>query len=525
VEEELNDLARYLFLDSGSHHKLREWLVETDGDFIVFILEKRSGDAVFFNDVLGRLPTYIKFAVGDDQVILSREIRFIGSLAPRRKFDTLGMAEYLLLGHSLASRTLLDSVRHVSPASLVRVSRRAVRVTVSNFDFLNLDVRRNTSKKIKENAAVLASLFQEACVNRSDPKKQNVLALSGGLDSRAVAAALTAKHIPFSAATHLRSEIRFATDANIARELADMLNVSWRVFNLRPLCGRELWMLLRMKSGLNSLEMTFMLPFLTSIQNVHGSDVTYWTGDGGNKLQRSLLPDRKLNSISDLVKYVVRMHQVLPVNKVAALTRVSVADILDRIRETLSTYPESDYSQKYVRFYLAEKTVRWNFEGEDRNRFYFWSVTPFFSNRFFSYLLDCGEDQKIKHRLYTEFLSILEPRALRVANSNWGYPVTSERYFVMKAFRKLFLDRFSPAFRRSIRRSCRPIDNAQYKSLLEIQSRRCDSIKEYLAVDVLQSWRTLEKIQLQRILSITSTIEYLESGRSILEDHFETTFA
>ena len=59
LNTELNDLAKNIFhnQDNGNE-QVAEWLLNTDGDFIIFILHKYSHRISLINDAFGRLPLY-----------------------------------------------------------------------------------------------------------------------------------------------------------------------------------------------------------------------------------------------------------------------------------------------------------------------------------------------------------------------------------------------------------------------------------------------------------------------------------
>ena len=88
-----------------------------------------------------------------------------------------------------------------------------------------------------------------------------MVSLSGGLDSRAVAAGLRREEIPFTAATFLNSQQTNAADVRVASRVAEALGVEWQLFHPRPPQGKDLVQLLDLKSGANNLRMSFILPF------------------------------------------------------------------------------------------------------------------------------------------------------------------------------------------------------------------------------------------------------------------------
>ena len=57
LEREVKNLVSILF-EPSKQDALREWLLRMDGDFLIFILNKRNNEIAILNDALGRLPCY-----------------------------------------------------------------------------------------------------------------------------------------------------------------------------------------------------------------------------------------------------------------------------------------------------------------------------------------------------------------------------------------------------------------------------------------------------------------------------------
>ena len=106
----------------------------------------------------------------------------------------------------------------------------------------------------------------------------------------------------------------------------------------------------------------------------------------------------------------------------SALTGTDPAEILADLEGYLSSYPERDQRQKYAHFFLCERAMKYHSEAEDRNRCYFWGVTPFSSLDFFQYATGCPDDQKSSYGLYREFLLRIMPSVAAIEHSGLGVP-------------------------------------------------------------------------------------------------------
>ena len=82
IKDEINHLVSIVFGKKSSNEAEKEtvsdWLIKTDGDFVIYALNKETRDLAILNDVLGRLPIYY---YGDDsKLLVSREIEFISHI-------------------------------------------------------------------------------------------------------------------------------------------------------------------------------------------------------------------------------------------------------------------------------------------------------------------------------------------------------------------------------------------------------------------------------------------------------------
>jgi asparagine synthase (glutamine-hydrolysing) len=179
---------------------------------------------------------------------------------------------------------------------------------------------------------------------------------------------------------------------------------------------------------MNSASMAFYIPFLEAVKNRYEQNILYLTGDGGDKTLPRILPPLRFKSIDALTRYLINRHYVIPVETVAALLNLGVKDVNQSVYNRISEYPEKNISHRYVHFMIYERGMKWLFEGEDRNRCFLPSATPFYDLEFFSRAMSCPERYKKNHRLYGAFLKKLSPEAAGIVDMNRMAPVISSRY-------------------------------------------------------------------------------------------------
>ncbi len=434
VQAELLRLAHRTALSGCPASSLSEWLRERDGDFLLFIFHKQTNTIFVINDLFARLPTY---CYRDDRtLILSRHLGYIREQIPKISLDPMALAQHLAFGFPLGRRTLFQNIQVLPPASLITVDLQRSRARLATLHQHNLDHRQPSSRSSADNAALLAELFQDACRSRTSAAGTNVVSLSGGLDSRAVAACLPREARRVAAATFLDHEGAHAPDFQTARQVASHLHLPWYPFQLTPPRPQEVKTLLQLKQGAN-LEMSFILAFFGGLLKTFGPDLTYFTGDGGGDTLGESRPYRQLASPAALRDYLIERYQVFPLKTAASLTRVPAGELLADLDNILASYPEATPARKYQHFFCLEVAVKQYNEGEDRNRQYFWSVSPFYAPRFFTCAMSCPDRQKRGLRLYRKFLEILSPGLASIPYADWGAPLGSLKFAVLHAAKNL----------------------------------------------------------------------------------------
>lgn len=516
IAQRIGELAEIVAGDSSA--ACERWIANQDGDFVVCVLDSRRGTVHVVTDALGRLPLYLHHSPG--LFVLSRELSFVARLLPRLRFDRMGVAQLLLIGYPLGGRTLVDDVTRPCGASWISFDAGLREVRARRFDFIDLQTTERSRYSTRRNAEELAASFTEACEMRFGADRTNVVSLSGGFDSRAIAGGLHAARRPFVCATYLDHMGTAAADIAPAERVAQALGASWKLTRLGPPRPRDVLELLRMKSGMNPLGMSFLLPFLRDVAETWGGSLVFATGTLGTFLLPEIVPPLRLNGVEEVVDYLLRQSRRLPLGLVASLTTLEEADILAELRAHVLASPESDLLSKLAHFVLRERAFNWHGEADDRNRCFFWTTSPFDSLKVIRRALGCPDAQKRYFGLYREFLLCLSQDAAAVDHAAYRLPITS------------------PAFRSAARAASllaqhpRAVDrlaaapsvydaSAMVIRLLRRQLASCPLLGEFLETQELERivGRCDEhpRADIDLIFTCTSAIEWLGTGRSVLQ--------
>jgi len=431
VDRELSEIARQVFGASADPAPLvRRWMQDADGEYVVILADPRESEVLVFSDFLGRLPVY--YFADDSGLLLAREAKFVQRLKPRPAYDRLGWAEILWVGYPLGRRTVFQDVVRGPSGLLLRARIEAHRVACQEAALwtCNVQEKDDAPASVDSCASDLADRFTTVCRDwgTQPDVSRTVLSLSGGQDSRAVAAGMVRAGVPVAAMTFLDAAGDAAADARLAERLAACLGLDWQLVRLPAPDEASREAIIRMKDGMNHVGMAFILGFLREIRARWGPRAAYLTGDGGDKVLPYPHDYGRFDDVPAIVRSLARRHSQMPTAQAEALLGLAPGALFAEVGALLATYPETDGRQKTVHFLLYERGRKWLYEGEDRSRFFLWASTPFYSNRFFGPAMRVPDALKSQGRLYARFQSILSPKGAAVADALHGAPPGSLRF-------------------------------------------------------------------------------------------------
>jgi asparagine synthase (glutamine-hydrolysing) len=265
--------------------------------------------------------------------------------------------------------------------------------------------------------------------------------------------------------------------------------------------------------------------FLEELKDKYGSSINFFTGHGGDVSFSDLYFN--VTNVETWVKSILYGRSQLPLHIVAALTRIKETEIMDELKNILSSYPEEDVSLKNAHFLFFEDNAHFSFEIEDVNRIYFWTVTPFYSVPFFKYIFNCPDKNKEKQALYREFLFSISPSVAAINYSDWGCSILSMKFKILQYI--LYLSFRYPRLRRFLKKKYdKRAYNYNYDSkiiqCIREQARDCDKIENYLSSDIidkiLNDCTHYKHEGIDNLLTITSLIEGSLCNRSTISKYY-----
>jgi asparagine synthase (glutamine-hydrolysing) len=211
----------------------------------------------------------------------------------------------------------------------------------------------------------------------------------------------------------------------------------------------------------------------------------------------------------------------------AKLAGIEPDQLFESIRNRVAWYPESSYSGMYVHFMLAERTTNWLFEGEDRNRQFFWSCSPFYSTQFFKAAMNCPARLKKDHKLFRAFLNHLNRDIAKIKDANRNLAPASSLYS-----KRIMLGRLisqHPNLARSIRKLVYKPQRAHAESkwsyLLKHQISNSKHATVLFDADTLialsNNCSELSETAIDNIVTIIAAFEFVKESRTSLESFYD----
>lgn len=426
----------YLEWEGGTAPRWERWLDDPEDDrklwqnlaselpgaFFAAAVRRDSGELVFANDALARLPVY-SLRRGK-WLCLGRDVGLLLDSAEALTPDPAYLALNLTFGYVPGRGSWLRELDTLAGGTLGRRNAADGSWKESADASLRFIAPRSGGKK-EERLREAADVFCAACL-RLYAATDAVLGLSGGYDSRAILAALLSKGAKPRTVTYRDAENTAGQDLGVVAEISSKFDLKHQTITLqqedRPQFEKLFWL----KRGHNYLGVSFLLLWLEMLRE--SGETRLITGDGGDKLLPSLLPETALLSERQFLNYLFARNAILAPGEAARLTGVTVGELEEWILTLVKRYPARDWNERYKQFLLAERGGRWLFEGEDRNRYFCESRTPFYDPEFYSLALEVPEAWKRSNLFYRQFLKLLHPELARIrtagsllAPSHWAY--------------------------------------------------------------------------------------------------------
>lgn len=456
-DDRMDDELFKCFLPAGFQHQLLDrWVLKQDGEFVVLLIDFKTQQALLVNDRFGRLPLYL--LKEGRKLAISRELSFLNKLTEFGKPDKTAQALNLLFGFIPGDKTLIDKIQRIPPHSRLEIDLMNGRfMMVNQFELIS-----PSGEVGRKDMDLLLQHLDSALENRVNSLPQPALSLSGGLDSRLLASLLRNNDRSLPWLTYADYESTAQSDLHAVDLIVDRLG--GRPLHQRIDLPQTSWMdvveLLNLKQGMNHADMAFLLPFLRVFR--HTKKVMF-TGDGGDKTLDDLRPGVKIFSQKQLISSLMVKHSLISLSLVGFLSETKQDDVLDYINETIKRYHAKSFEKKYIHFMIRERAMHWLFEGEDRNRYYCWTTTPYYSPDFFDLAMRIPMKAKAGGKVFKYLFPQLPGDLQDVVNPNWSAALTQTNQLYWLFFKQSLKTGVGVYLGKTTRSSAEYIDLESFK--------------------------------------------------------------
>jgi asparagine synthase (glutamine-hydrolysing) len=372
-------------------------------------LHGREGTLTLFGDKLGLRPLY--YWSDERFVVYASSMRILEGLdLVRRRMDLRGVAEISCLGFPLGDRTAFEDIKTLRAGEIVRFGAQAA----EHIEYWRWD--RLEPPKVSGDALADEAhrRFTAAVARRAAGSRSELAFLSGGLDSRAIVAALRQQGI---AVDSLNFAPLDSQDEVFARQAARALGASHHYLAKSADIIDDKSQVYNQREVLRWIEEHPMPP------NESPRPRRVWSGDGGSVALGHVYLDPttvELAQNGQLREAIDAFCTYNTLHLPAKIFTARVADLLASvpqlgIREELERLECADRGRAFHLFLMLNDQRRHMadlYENIDLGRIEF--ELPFFDAEFLELVLGSPVNEFLRHRFYMRWLERFQAEATSV---------------------------------------------------------------------------------------------------------------
>ncbi len=193
-----------------------DFLRDIDGCYAAILYDKKEKQIYLITDRYGFKPLY--WGIINDDLVWSSELKgFLGHMDFKPVIDPQAVQEFFDIGYLLENRTWFVGVELVPPASILSFNIKSSKVQIKHYWSWNEIKPMRGPIHEGELVEELGRLFKDSVRTRINTNERIGISLSGGLDSRAILAAVPENYKPLHTFTFGQEgcdDIRIASGAS-----------------------------------------------------------------------------------------------------------------------------------------------------------------------------------------------------------------------------------------------------------------------------------------------------------------------
>jgi len=285
-----------------------EFLRNIDGYYVATLYDKKENKVYLITDRYGFRPLY--WGIINDDLVWSSEVKgFLGHIDFKPAIDRQGVGEFFDIGYLLEDRTWFEGIELISPASVLTFDIQKSKVQIQHYWSWNEIKPMKEPIDQKGLVEELGRLFIQSVCRHVNNKERIGITLSGGLDSRAILAAVPEDYRPLHTFTFGQEDCH---DIRIASRVSKIKGAIHHILELNS----SNWLMPRINGvwksdALFSLLHMHGIEFYDEYKSYTDFNLNGFAGDlllGGSYLRKFNL-DKKINS--SIVKDVTHSEMVI----------------------------------------------------------------------------------------------------------------------------------------------------------------------------------------------------------------------
>jgi asparagine synthetase B (glutamine-hydrolysing) len=406
---------------------------ETNGLFSAAFYNKENQTLKLITDRYGFRPVYYYFNKKENYFIFSSDINDLSeNVFVKKQINWDAWANFFNLGYNLGNETGFKDILLVPPGSILTFKNGMIYFE-KYWNISDIEVKKNM--KYCEAVDGCADLFIQSIKRRNiDTKNNKAVFLSGGFDSRLIAAELKNQGAVFQTYT-TRGFTPIDEERERARKISEALGVRNTFVNL-PVNNffKDFWKRANYLTGYETCLHQWILPLVDSIpENINinydgiGGDIItkgYISASGFTEKDFEKEPELEQFSIKILNNKVNKNNFL---NK-KILKRMGEFSVVDSIKNELSNYKKTE--NMITCFYLMNRTRRSialspfkviAYKGIE-------SFCPYMDNDFFDFAMSIPVKLKLKNNLRKDIMKKICPALESVSTTNYKIKKRNQYY-------------------------------------------------------------------------------------------------
>ena len=359
-------------------------LEKLNGKFVICLLDKENDEILIIND---RYGFYTFYCYKEDESFCFCNLpKIIADSLQKKSINFKSVQDFFSYGYLLGDKTLINEINKVPPASIIKVKKREIKFrSYWNWNY----IKKARNVRYEEAVEKLGVLWIEA-VKKIIMKHEKVyMTLSGGLDSRAILAAIDYLGMNHKVESAITFGIKDCLDFVLASQAAKAAKVKHIFIELNA----DLWW----NNIVSSIDNVMAE---NSIIHGHGSCLKLippkyiflngFAGDlvlGGSFLKKELID----NNESYILSY---LEENLKADGLE--NRFAIKGINGREIDDATVWKSTDY------FFINNRVK--NFTNCNINGDTYYRAYPFFDNDLIEYVYSLPQEWRLDSKIYKAML-------------------------------------------------------------------------------------------------------------------------